>query len=56
MMIGFLTRQNPDEAFFPNAAPQATTDAGGVAGTGDPGVAVAQLEAGTADRSPHQPW
>ena len=39
MMMGFLTRQNPGDAFFPNAAPQETPDAGG--------VAVAQLEAGT---------
>jgi lambda family phage portal protein len=47
MMMGFITRQNPDDAFFPNATPQEATDAGGVAGSGDPGVAVAQLEAGT---------
>jgi len=47
MMMGFITRQNPDDAFFPNATPQAATDAGGVAGSGEQGVAVAQLEAGT---------
>jgi capsid protein len=32
MMMGFITRQNPDDAFFPNAAPREATDAGGVAG------------------------
>ena len=47
MMMRFITRQNPDDAFFPNAAPQEATDAGGVAGSGEQGVAVAQLEAGT---------
>jgi lambda family phage portal protein len=47
MMMGFITRQNPDDAFFPNATPQEATDAGGVAGSGEQGVAVAQLEAGT---------
>ena len=31
----------------PNATPQEATDAGGVAGSGEQGVAVAQLEAGT---------
>jgi len=47
MMMGFITRQNPDDAFFPNATPQEATDAGGIAGSGEQGVAVAQLEAGT---------
>jgi capsid protein len=47
MMMGFITRQNPDDAFFPNATPQEATDSGGVAGSGEQGVAVAQLEAGT---------
>jgi lambda family phage portal protein len=46
-MMGFITRQNPDDAFFPNATPQEATDTGGVAGSGEQGVAVAQLEAGT---------
>jgi len=47
MMMGFITRQNPDDAFFPNAAPPEATEDGGLAGTGGSGVAVAQLEAGT---------
>jgi len=47
MMMGFITRQNPDDAFFPNATPQEAPDAGGAASPGGPGVAVAQLEAGT---------
>ena len=29
MMMGFITRQNPDDAFFPNATPHEATDAGG---------------------------
>jgi capsid protein len=32
MMMGFITRQNPDDAFFPNAAPREAKNAGGVAG------------------------
>lgn len=47
MMMGFITRQNPDDAFFPNATPQEATDAGGAANPGGPGAAVAQIEAGT---------
>jgi capsid protein len=32
VMIHFITRQNPVDAFFPNAAPREATGAGGVAG------------------------
>jgi lambda family phage portal protein len=48
MMMAFIIRQNPEDPFFGNeqTGPQ-TTDAGGKTEVGEPGVQVAQLEAGT---------
>ncbi len=48
MMMAFIIRQNPEDPFFGNeqTGPQ-TTDAGGSTGDEQPGVQVAQLEAGT---------
>ncbi len=48
MMMAFITRQNPEDPFFGNeqTAPEATP-AGGTTPEAEPGVQVAQLEAGT---------
>jgi lambda family phage portal protein len=48
MMMAFITRENPEDPFFGNEQTTAqATDAGGATPDSDPGVQVAQLEAGT---------
>jgi lambda family phage portal protein len=48
MMMAFITRENPEDPFFGNEQTTAqATDAGGATTDADPGVQVAQLEAGT---------
>ncbi|MCX6632308.1 MAG: phage portal protein [Candidatus Solibacter sp.] len=48
MMMAFITRQNPEDPFFGNEQTSAqATSAGGATPDSEPGVQVAQLEAGT---------